>query len=100
MAEKALTAVIQEAYILYASLKPAFDDIQNGVASLDLLRDKPVGNIRIPNQALRPFLKEGRLVQVLEDWCPPFPGYHLYYPSRRQNSPAFALLIEALRWRS
>lgn len=41
----------------------------------------------------------GRLVRVLEDWCPPFPGYHLYYPSRRQQSPAFALLVEALRWR-
>ena len=42
---------------------------------------------------------EGRLVRVLEDWCPPFPGYHLYYPSRRQHSPAFALLLEALRYK-
>lgn len=42
---------------------------------------------------------EGRLVQVLEDWSPPFPGYHLYYPSRRQPTPAFTLLIEALRYR-
>lgn len=41
----------------------------------------------------------GRLVRVLEDWCPPFPGYHLYYPSRRQPTPAFAALIEALRRR-
>jgi DNA-binding transcriptional LysR family regulator len=41
----------------------------------------------------------GRLVRVLEDWCPAFPGYHLYYPSRRQSSPAFALLVEALRHR-
>jgi DNA-binding transcriptional LysR family regulator len=40
---------------------------------------------------------EGRLVRVLEDWCPPFPGYHLYYPSRRQPSAAFTLLVEALR---
>ena len=39
----------------------------------------------------------GRLVQVLADWCPPFAGYHLYYPSRRQPSPAFSLLVEALR---
>jgi DNA-binding transcriptional LysR family regulator len=44
-------------------------------------------------------LAEGRLVRVLEDWCPPFPGYHLYYPSRRQTAPAFALLVEALRHR-
>lgn len=42
----------------------------------------------------------GRLVRVLEDWCPPFPGFHLYYPSRRQLSPAFALLIDALRCRA
>lgn len=42
---------------------------------------------------------DGRLVRVLEDWCPPFPGYHLYYPSRRQITPAFALLVEALRYR-
>jgi DNA-binding transcriptional LysR family regulator len=41
----------------------------------------------------------GRLVRVLEEWCPDFPGYHLYYPSRRQPSPAFALLVEALRYR-
>jgi DNA-binding transcriptional LysR family regulator len=39
------------------------------------------------------------LQQVLEDWCPTFAGYHLYYPSRRQAAPAFALLLEALRYR-
>jgi DNA-binding transcriptional LysR family regulator len=44
-------------------------------------------------------VRDGRLVRVLEDWCPPFPGYHLYYPSRRQVSPAFALLVDALRYR-
>jgi DNA-binding transcriptional LysR family regulator len=44
-------------------------------------------------------LTDGRLVRVLADWCPPFPGYHLYYPSRRQPTPAFALLVEALRYR-
>jgi DNA-binding transcriptional LysR family regulator len=42
---------------------------------------------------------EGRLVRVLGDWCPPFSGYHLYYPNRRQAAPAFALLVEALRYR-
>ena len=41
----------------------------------------------------------GRLVSVLDDWCPRFPGYHLYYPSRRQPTPAFALLVDALRLR-
>jgi DNA-binding transcriptional LysR family regulator len=44
-------------------------------------------------------LTDGRLIRVLADWCPPFPGYHLYYPSRRQPTPAFALLVEALRHR-
>ncbi len=42
---------------------------------------------------------DGRLVRVLEEWCPPFPGYHLYYPSRRQPSAAFSLLVDALRHR-
>jgi DNA-binding transcriptional LysR family regulator len=45
-------------------------------------------------------LAEGRLVRVLADWCPPLPGYHLYYPSRRQPTPAFVLLVEALRDRT
>ncbi len=44
-------------------------------------------------------IADGRLVRVLEDWCPPFAGYHLYYPSRRQPSASFALLVEALRYR-
>jgi DNA-binding transcriptional LysR family regulator len=42
-------------------------------------------------------IAKGRLKQVLADWCPPFPGYHLYYPGRRQRSPALSLLVEALR---
>lgn len=40
-------------------------------------------------------LADGRLERVLADWSPPFPGYHLYYPSRRQPTPAFALLVDA-----
>lgn len=44
-------------------------------------------------------LADGRLVRVLEDWCPRFAGYHLYYPSRRQPSAAFSVLVEALRYR-
>lgn len=53
----------------------------------------------LPDDHLGPLVKAGRLVPVLEDWCPPFPGFHLYYPSRRLPSPAFALLVEALRFR-
>ncbi len=51
----------------------------------------------LPEDEFAPHIEEGRLVRVLADWCPPFPGYHLYYPSRRQHSPAFALVVEALR---
>ncbi len=46
-----------------------------------------------------PLIEQGLLVPVLEEWRPPFPGYHLYYPSRRQPTPAFALLVDALRYR-
>lgn len=45
-------------------------------------------------------IRKGKLTRVLEDWCPPFAGYHLYYPSRRQSSAAFILLVDALRHRS
>jgi DNA-binding transcriptional LysR family regulator len=53
----------------------------------------------VPEDRVRPQLAKGQLIQVLDDWCAPFPGYHLYYPSRRQSSPAFALLVQALRYR-
>jgi DNA-binding transcriptional LysR family regulator len=54
--------------------------------------------IALEDQAER-HIADGRLVRVLTDWCPPFPGYHLYYPSRRQTTPAFAIVLEALRYR-
>jgi DNA-binding transcriptional LysR family regulator len=47
-----------------------------------------------------PLLAKGTLVRVLDDWCPPFDGYHLYYPTRRQASPAFRILVDALRYRT
>jgi DNA-binding transcriptional LysR family regulator len=53
----------------------------------------------VPEDLAEPHLAKRRLKRVLEDWCAPFPGYHLYYPSRRQSSPAFALLVDALRYR-
>ena len=53
----------------------------------------------LPEDRVRAHVEDGRLLRVLGDWCAPFPGYHLYYPSRRQLSPAFALLVEALRYR-
>ena len=53
----------------------------------------------VPEDAVLPQIASGRLIRVLGDWCPPFAGYHLYYPSRRQLTPALSLLIEALRYR-
>lgn len=53
----------------------------------------------MPEDMARPHLDAGRLVRVLEDWCPPYAGHYLYYPSRRQHSAAFAVVVDALRWR-
>jgi DNA-binding transcriptional LysR family regulator len=53
----------------------------------------------LPEDSVVDHIADGRLVRVLADWCPPYPGYHLYYPSRRQPTPAFALLVDALRSR-
>ncbi len=53
----------------------------------------------VPEDLARPHIAKGRLRRVLADWCPPYSGYHLYYPSRRQPSAAFALLVDALRYR-
>jgi DNA-binding transcriptional LysR family regulator len=58
------------------------------------------GLVYLPEDLVEAAIQEGRLVRVLADWCPPRPGYHLYYPSRRQPSPAFALVVDALRHRT
>ena len=54
----------------------------------------------VPEGAVRRYLTRGRLTRVLDDWCPRSSGYHLYYPSRRQPSPAFRLLVDTLRYRA
>lgn len=59
-----------------------------------------LGLTYVPEAQVRAYIADGRLVRALADWCPPFAGYHLYYPSRRQTTPAFALLVEALRYRN
>ncbi|WP_019832423.1 LysR family transcriptional regulator [Sphingomonas sp. PR090111-T3T-6A] len=58
-----------------------------------------LGIAYITDDQVLPLIAKGRLIRVLEDWCPPFPGYHLYYPSRRQHSSGFVAVIEALRYR-
>jgi len=70
--------------------------VNNIPMALRAARDD-IGIAYLPDDLVRADLDAGRLVRVLADWCPPFPGYHLYYPSRRQPKPAFALLVEALR---
>lgn len=59
-----------------------------------------LGLAYLPEDIVAAQVASGALVRVLEDWCPPFPGYHLYYPSRHHSSPAFTLLLEALRCRT
>lgn len=58
-----------------------------------------LGFAYVPFDLMKPHIDAGRLVPVLEDWWPTFPGYHLYYANRRQIAPALALVIEALRYR-
>lgn len=57
-----------------------------------------LGVTLLPEDEVAAPLADGRLLRVLQDWCPPFAGYHLYYPSRRQLSPAFSLVAKALRY--
>jgi DNA-binding transcriptional LysR family regulator len=70
--------------------------------SVAMMREAALAGLGIaclPEDLVETAIGEGRLLRVLGDWCPPRPGYHLYYPSRRQTSPAFALVVDALRYR-
>jgi DNA-binding transcriptional LysR family regulator len=59
-----------------------------------------IGLAYVPEELAAPYLADGRLKQVLTNWCPYFQGYHLYYPNRRQASPAFSAFVDALKYRS
>ena len=59
-----------------------------------------MGLAYVPEDLAEPYIKKGQLKTVLDDWSQPFAGFHLYYPSRRQASPAFSLLVDALRYRA
>ncbi len=72
--------------LILNSLPQRIDAAENGL-----------GLAYVPEDAVQDALAEGRLVRVLEARCPAFAGYHLYYPSRRQHTSAFSLLIAALR---
>ncbi|MFL6717626.1 MAG: LysR family transcriptional regulator [Burkholderiaceae bacterium] len=58
-----------------------------------------IGLAFVPEELAAPYLMDGRLKQILTNWCPYFQGYHLYFPNRRQTSPAFSAFVEALRYR-
>jgi DNA-binding transcriptional LysR family regulator len=69
------------------------------VASLSMAAIACHGVCFVIEDQVSPLLANGTLERVLEDWCPPFDGYHLYYPTRRQASPAFRILVDELRYR-
>jgi DNA-binding transcriptional LysR family regulator len=74
--------------------------IVNEIAlALEAARDG-LGVAYLPDDYVQADVEAGALMRALESWCPPFPGYHLYFPSRRQQTPAFALLVEALRYQA
>lgn len=77
-----------EGPIIFNSIKPMVD------AALSHF-----GIAFVPQNSVNEHVRSGRLIQVLQDWCPPIPGFHLYYPSRRHNSPAFQIVLNALRHR-
>ena len=72
----------------------------NGTAQMLNAALAGFGLAYVPEDLAQPHLAKGRLKRVLEDWCLPYSGYHLYYPSRRQSSAAFALFVDALRHRA
>lgn len=78
-----------EGQLTYNSTAPMIDATIEGL-----------GLAFMPENLVSAAIGDGRLVQVLDEWCPMFSGYHLYYPSRRQMSPAFAVIVDALRHRA
>lgn len=72
----------------------------NGVDEMLVAAREGIGIGFVPEDQAAPYIKSGELEVVLDDWSQPFSGFHLYYPSRKQASPAFSLLVDALRYRS
>jgi DNA-binding transcriptional LysR family regulator len=74
--------------------------IVNGVDEMLVAAREGIGIGFVPEDQAEPYIKSGELQVVLADWSQPFTGFHLYYPSRKQSSPAFSLVVDALRYRS
>ncbi|MES2434148.1 MAG: LysR family transcriptional regulator [Pseudomonadota bacterium] len=79
------------------TVRPKARGIFNSVAMQQQAALDGLGFASLPQDLVAGLIAEGRLVRVLAEWSPQAPGYHLYYPSRRQPSPAFAIVLEALR---
>ncbi len=77
-----------EGPLTLSNIGPAIDSALDGI-----------GLAYAPTDRVRPYVETGQLRRVLSDWCPTFQGYHLYYPSRRNPSPAFTAFVEAFRQR-
>ncbi len=75
-----------EGQLIFNSLRQRIDAARNGL-----------GLLFVPEDSVADDIQQGNLVSVLQDWCPAFPGYYLYYPSRKQHTTAFSLLVDALR---
>lgn len=72
--------------------------VLNSTPHIVLAALEGLGIAFLPEEEFAPHIEEGRLVRILQDWCAPFEGYYLYYPSRRQPSPAFSRVVEVLRF--
>lgn len=72
----------------------------NAIAMMRTAAVDGFGLANLPESYVAAHIADGRLIRVLDDWCPPQPGYHLYYPSRRLPTPAFSLVVNALRHRA
>jgi DNA-binding transcriptional LysR family regulator len=71
----------------------------NSIRQIQTAELNGFGPTYLPEDMVLADIAAGRLERLPGEWCPPFSGYQLYYPSRRQHSPAFSLLVEALRSR-
>lgn len=78
-------------------VRPKAHGIFNTVQMMLTAVQDGVGLASLPEDIVAPLLAEGRLERVLADWTPKRPGFHLYYPSRKQPSPAFRIVLDALR---
>lgn len=79
------------------TVKPTPRGVFNNIQAMEQAALDGIGIASLPEDIVARHVSDGTLVRILSDWCPKRPGYHLYYPSRKQPSPAFSIVLEALR---